>query len=148
MIDGEVTRLTFFDKIEEKILKQARVGTKSLAEAVMEDAWKSMPVRGRTPSDPNYAHAPFGDPPFSHTEVLRNSLDVAVDSSGFWYAGTKHSEVGLRGVYLEFGGRELQKDEVGRPRLRKINPHPFIGPALDRQIHTFVPRVAGTFTKR
>ena len=148
MIEGEVTRLMYFDELEDKVLKQARVGTKSFAEAVMKDAWKSMPVMGRSPSDPNYRHAPYGEPPYSHTETLRNSLAVAEGSDGFWYAGTKFSEVGLRGVYLEFGGRELKKDEVGRPRKRKISPHPFIGPALDRQIDTFVPHVTGTFTKR
>ena len=146
MIDSDVTKLTFFDKIEKKVLKQARVGTKSFAEAVMQDAWESMPVVGRHPSDPRYAHAPEGEPPYSHTEVLRDSLAVAEGTDGKWYGGTRYSEVGLRGVFLEFGGRPLKEGEKGRPRRRRLKPHPFIQPALNRQLHTFAPLVAGSFT--
>ena len=145
MIDSEVTKLMFFG-IEEKVLQQARAGTRSFAEAVMDRAFHSMEVKGRSPSDTDYRHAKAGDPPFSHTEVLRRSLTVAEGTDGKWYAGTRYSEVGLRGVWLEFGGRELKEGQKGGKRKRKLKPHPFIQPALNAELDTFAPRVAGSFT--
>ena len=147
MLDSEVTKLMFFDKIEEKVLQQARAGTRSFAEAVMKRAFDSMVVRGRSPSDPSYEHAPEGKPPFSHTEVLRRSLTVAEGADGKWYAGTRYSEVGLRGVWLEFGGRPLKEGQKGGKRKRRLKPHPFIKPALTAELHTFVQHVTGSFTK-
>ncbi len=145
MLDVKVTKLSFFTEVQEKILEQANIGTKSMAEAVAEDAKGSM-AEGGAPGAADYKVAPPGKPPYRHKSKLWGSIDIAEDGKGRWYAGTRFSEVGLRGVYLEFGGRELKPGEKGKPRKRKLLPHPFMGPALDRQIDTFAPRVAGTFT--
>lgn len=145
MLDAKVTKLSFFTEVQEKFLEQARAGTKSMAEAVAEDAKSSMEFGG-TPGAEDYKVAPPKKPPYRHENKLWGSIDTAEDGNGRWYAGTRFSEVGLRGVYLEFGGRELKPGEKGKPRKRKILPHPFMGPAHDRQLDTFAPRVAGTFT--
>lgn len=89
--------------------------------------------------------APKGKPPHSHTGTLRSSLFWGIDGKRRIVFGTMYSVVGLRGAWLEFGGRELKPGEKGRPRKRKLNPHPFIQPAMESVLDKFAPAVAGTF---
>ena len=138
MIGAEVEKVNLFGAIEREFLGRSHDGLLSMGKAVIQTAWDSMPVAD--------GPAPSGEPPHSHTETLRNALAFAIEHD-YLYVGTLFSEVGVRGAVLEFGGR---RDPVmSRKRSRrtgKYKPHPFIGPALDKNLDTFAPRVAGGFT--
>jgi hypothetical protein len=131
---------TKFSGIVDAALEQATAGLHSMAQAVVDTARESMPVHGRRRGDPGYASAPEGEPPYSHTETLAGSLDYGVDN-GYFVVGPRSSEVGVRGAVLEFAARPGTKS--GK---RKYKRHPFLRPALDNNLDTFAPRVAGGFT--
>ena len=145
MIGAEVEKIDLFGAVKVQILQQSRDGLLSMGKAVIDTAWESMPVHGRKESDADYETAPAGAPPYSHTETLREALAFAVED-GFLYVGTLFSKVGVRGAVLEYGGRARSKKRKTRRSGRAYKPHPFIGPALDKQRDTFAPRVAGSFT--
>ena len=142
MIAAEVKKESLFGHVVAVVTEQAQAGLRSMAEAVIDTAYESMPVHGRTPADPDYSAAPAGQPPYSHTESLREALAYAVDGDRF-LVGTLRSKVGVRGAVLEFGGRPGTPEQMAK-RRKRYKHHPFIGPALDKNLDTFAPRVAGT----
>jgi hypothetical protein len=138
-----------FNAVLDRIARQAQRGMESLAKDVIAASRESMPLRGRTPKDPDYAHAPAGKPPYRHTGRLSRSLAYAVDGMRLVF-GTRYSIVGERGAWLEYGGRpKPDGSKSSWTPKRKLNPHPFIGPespAMKAYADSFVPRVAGSFT--
>jgi len=148
MFGAEVTVYSTFDDVADEVIEQAHEGVRSMGQAVLEDAIGSMKFGGL----PEHRHgggfyesAPEGEPPRWHTRGFIGSLDIAIEG-GRVFAGSKASDVGLRGSWFEFGNRPLQPGEVAHSRKRQYKQHPWLGPALDRQFDTFVPRVVGTFT--
>ena len=147
MFGAKIEIIDTFDQVLRHVELQSQKGLEGLAEAVKKDAAGSMEERhGVKPSDKGYAHAPDKSPPYVHTGTLRRSIEVTA-TKGRVFAGTRYSVVGERGAWLEFGGRPLEPGQKGRKRNRDLKEHPFIGPALDRNIGTFVKRVSGSFTR-
>ena len=142
MIAAEVEKESLFGRVAAAVTAQAQAGLRSMAEAVVATAYESMPVHGRTPADPDYAAAPAGEPPYSHTETLRSSLAYAIDGDRF-LVGTLKSKVGVRGAVLEFGGRPASPERMAK-RRKRYKHHPFIGPAMTKNLSSFAPRVAST----
>ena len=146
MIGAEVEKVNLFGAIVAEVENQSRDGLLDMGKAVVQTAWDSMPVHGLKEGDVGYATAPAGEPPYSHSETLRSALAFAIQN-GYLYVGTLFSVVGVRGAVLEFGGRQVPVwRNKSRRSGRAYKPHPFIGPALDKNLDTFAPRVAGTFT--
>jgi hypothetical protein len=91
--------------------------------------------------------APRGDPPHSHTGQLRASLAAAIRDDGTVIVGPQKSQVGERGMVLEFAGRfdvAAARDEFGQflrghsvldmtPRVPWA--HPFMKPAMERAMY-------------
>ena len=160
MFGALVTVNSTFDEVLDHVIEQAYEGVRSMGQAVLEDAIGSMKFGGLPEHRQGggfYESAPDGETPRSHTRKFIDSLDIAIEN-GRAFAGSKASEVGLRGSWFEFGNRPLLKagdvignhvltrDEVAHFRKRQYKQHPWLGPALDRQFDTFVPRVVGAFT--
>ena len=135
-----------FGRLGLRLDKQIREGLKEQGIAVVVRAVESMKPAGKTPEDPDYAHAPPGKPPYMHTGLLASSIAVGVEK-GRVVVGPLSSVVGQRGAWLEFGGRPVQEGKTGKPRKRKLFPHPFMGPAMEAELPHFVERIAfGSFT--
>ena len=136
-----------FGKLQLRLDKQIRAGLKEQGIAVVVHAVESMKTAGKTPEDSDYAHAPAGEPPYMHTGTLASSIAVGTEK-GRVVVGSLSSVVGDRGAWLEFGGRPLEEGQVGKPRKRKLLPHPFMRPAMDAELHEFGRRIAasGSFT--
>jgi hypothetical protein len=136
-----------FGKLQLRLDKQIREGLKEQGIAVVVRAVESMKPAGKTPEDPDYAHAPPGKPPYMHTGLLASSIAVGVEK-GRVVVGPLSSVVGQRGAWLEFGGRPVQEGQTGKPRKRKLFPHPFMQPAMEAELHEFGRRIAasGSFT--
>jgi hypothetical protein len=135
-----------FGKMQRQLDKQVAAGLKEQGIAVVVHAVESMKPMGKTPDDPDYAHAPPGEPPYMHTGLLASSIAVGVEK-GRVVVGSLSSVVGERGAWLEFGGRPVQEGKTGKPRKRKLHPHPFMRPAMEAELHQFGRRIAsGSFT--
>jgi len=141
-MEAEVTVETEgrFGESEKEILERAKDGVKRQAEAILKLSQESM--EKALPGEPP---APPDEPPRIRTGTFYGSLDVA-GSDGFYRVGAKYSEVGLRGAWFEFGGREVKPWEKGKKRKRKYHLHPFVSPPHEEELPNFAPRVAGTFT--
>lgn len=139
IVDATVELDDQFQALQKFVLEGSHAGLLIHAEAVKVSAQKSM----QETSD-DKEHAKPGEPPRVHTGKFRASIDVA-ESGGFIYVGSKGSEVGLRGAWFEFGGRE-QSDEAKkrsrRSKKRQWFPHPSIVPATKKEQPYFAQRVA------
>lgn len=139
-----------FAELEKFVIDGARLGVIQQAEAIKQVAQDSMKDGGKDPSDKaNYKTAPEGEPPYVHTGKFRGSIDIA-ETGGFYQVGPRYSEVGLRGIWFEYGGRAQPQDMKRKSRRgkRKWKNHPFITPAYGLEESKFVKRVAalGAFT--
>ena len=135
MIGAEVERNDLFAIVRDQFLTQSRDGLLSMGQAVVDSAYESMPEAD--------GPAPGGEPPHSHTNTLREALAFAVEN-GYLYVGTLFSKVGVRGAVLEYGGRRapVMSRKKSRATGKAYKPHPFIGPAYNAMLDTFVERVA------
>lgn len=136
-VDTEAYTEVTFNKVLSRMEAQVKSGLQYMGREMVRTAEDSMPFKD--------GPAPKGKPPHSHTGKLRSSLAFSIDGNNLSF-GTLESVVGKRGAWLEFGGRELRPGERGRPRKRKLNPHPFIRPAREAELDKFAPAVAGTLT--
>ncbi len=142
MIGAKISHQDEFGKLWKHIERQSQRGLEAQGEAVVKEMVAPMEQHGVKPSDEGYKTAPAGKPPYRHTGVFAGSITYVVED-GRVFAGPRHSQVGDRGAIFEFGGRELKPGEKGRPRMRKYFPHPFVGPAFDKQSDRFAPRIVG-----
>jgi hypothetical protein len=125
-----------FNKVLAKIDQQVHRGLGYMGQEMVTTAVESMPYKE--------GPAPKGKPPHSHTGTLASAVAWAREKDRIVF-GTMFSVVGLRGAWLEFGGRPLDEGQKGKPRKRKLLPHPFIRPARDINLDKFAPAVAGSF---
>jgi len=128
-----------FQAVQKFVLEGAHAGLVEHAESVLDVAAGSMRVA--TSRDD---HAAAGEPPNVQSGKFRSSLAWA-EQGGFIYVGSKASEVGQRGAWFEFAGREQpeeMKRKSRRSTKRKWKPHPFIGPAMEKEQPNFTGRVA------
>lgn len=126
-----------FNKVLAQIDRQVKRGMAYIGEDHVRTAVDSMP-EAEGPAKKNM-------PPHRHTGTLASSVAWAWDGKARIVFGTLFSVVGLRGAWLEFGGRPLEEGQKGKPRKRKLLPHPFIRPARDANLDKFAPAVAGSF---
>ncbi len=126
-----------FNKVLSRMDDQAAKGLAVIGKWMIGYAEDSMPFKEGS--------APKNKPPHSHTGTLRSSLTWGVDGKGGIVFGTMSSVVGERGAWLEFGGRPLEPGQKGKPRKRKLLPHPFIRPTQQAALDKFASAVAGTF---
>lgn len=124
MIGAEVEKDDLLGAVATQILNQSRQGLLSMGAAVFQAAFDSMPVHGRKESDADYETAPAGEPPYSHTETLRDALACSVVGD-YLFAGTLFSKVSVRGAVLEFAAREQPENMKRKSRRRLLAGWPY-----------------------
>ncbi len=144
MIGAETTIIDNFDAVESEILEQSQAGLRSMAKAVMATAVDSMVFGGNVYGSPGYKSAAEGEPPRKHTGEFAESIEMAAKGDRM-IVGSSYLDVELLGTWFEYGGRPLKPGEKMHPRQKRWKHHPWIRPALRKEIDTFAPRVAGSF---
>lgn len=130
----EQSKASFFDRVKiENAEQRARVKALSRVGAFLRRRARSS-IRRRN------AVSQAGQPPSSHTDLLRQFLFFAYDrATGSLVVGpAKLNRPGDAPEVLEFGGEVLRQVEDKQGRMRQVlmhyRPRPYMKPALDAEL--------------